>query len=238
MICHKFDLLQHGPRGLAVKTDEVFACFKQHDHVKVYDYSNDTPELKREVFFKNEDKSDMIIENPRGMDVDSDGNIYVADSNSHKLYKFGGDGILKQSVGGCGKGFTELHNPKGVVIADKHVFVCDLFNQRVQCFKCDDLDPVYSIYILKESNICPFHIACDTYTRLYITATNRIYICQLEGNIRNPSKAELKCSIIEYEEENETGSVVRRKFQRIGGIAVKAEGEQKVILVATEIFRP
>ena len=184
----------------------------------------------------------MTIENPRGMATDNDGNIYITDSYSHKLHKFSKDGVHQKSTKGRGKKFGELHSPKGIVIIDiktaerndYYVFVCDLFNQRVQCFDCD-LNFLYTIYIIKKSNLCPFNITYGGRRNpktLYITGTNRIYVCKLSGDLRKPDKAEVQCSVLQYK-DGET----YYKFQRIGGISVIEKEGHGVQLVVYETFQ-
>ena len=213
----------------------MFASFKQDHELKVYNYSGFKPYITQIVILRDERGTIMKMENPRGMARDTEGNIYITDSYSHKLYKFDMSGQLIKSTKTCGKNFGELHCPKGIMFIDNCIFVCDLFNQRVQCFSCADLRPIYAFYILKKSNICPFHIACGTRRSpayLYITGTNRIYICKLSGTIEDPEKVEIICSVVEYKEKEKT-----RKFQRIGGIAVKEYESHSVKLIVSETFQ-
>ena len=224
---------QHGPRALAVTTEgKVLACYKQHHELKVHEHHGEKVSTIPLQYYSI--GHIVTIENPRGMATDDEGNIYITDSQSHKLHKFNKDGIHQGSTKGCGKNFGELHSPKGVAIVDSYVFVCDLFNQRVQCFNCD-LHSLYAIYILKKSNLCPINITCGgrrNPTTLYITGTNRIYVCELSGDLRKPDKAEVRCSVLQYK-DGETDY----KFQRIGGISVIEKEGQCVQLIISETFQ-
>lgn len=223
-----FPILQHGPRALAVRNEEIFACFKHHHQLKVYTYNKDEPVLKEEICLKEKGK-DIIINNPRGMAVD-DEYIYITDSYSHKLYKFTRKGKLIKSVGGCGKRIGELHGPKDITIVGSYIFVCDLFNQRVQCFN-KELDATYAMYNLKESHIFPIHITSVS-THLYIAGTNRIYVCSLTGPLRKP-KVGVVYSVTQYKPEGQP----EKEFERIGGIAVKKYKPDEVLLLVTETFQ-
>jgi hypothetical protein len=232
---------EHGPRAIAVKGNEVFVCFKQHHQVKVYTWGPNErkPTLKRKINLKSRYKWDMIIDNPRGMVIDENGKIIISDSYTHKLYMFDKNGVFLGDIGGCGEKIGKLHNPKGIAEINNHILVCDLFNQRVHVFKFDEtgFEPVNVIRRPQESNIWPCHIACgknfDNNAYLYITGTNRIYVCQLSGAIENP-KVVLKCTITKYK----TSDGIGHKFHRIGGIAVEEDRMKgKATLVVTETFR-
>ena len=179
----------------------------------------------------------MIIDNPRGMVINGRGQIIISDSYTHQLYMFNENGSFISSIGGCGERSGRLHNPKGITVIDNYVFVCDLFNQRVHVFSYDEQEfkPVYAINHFGESNIWPCHIACganfEGTTYLYITGTNRIYVCQLSGGLNNPN-VQFIYSILNYKKEEN-----KHTFKRIGGIAVEENRiNRKAILVVTETF--
>ena len=227
-----------------------------------------TLEHLRKINLKDEQNKRMIIENPRGMsthvespqhgmgtqnDIEKgnrDEKIFIADTNAHKLYKFDITGKFECFVGGCGERPKELHSPKGVVAIDNHVFVCDQFNRRVQCFKCTDLTPCYSIDT-PEENLCPIHIAACTSTfttttaatttttttptrctTLFFTGTNKIYICDLLGTTGGPHKVRVVCMIKSYKEGDK-----EHEFDRIGGIAVSKSEASPRKLIVTETFQ-
>ena len=208
-------------------------CFKQHCEIQKYKYDNNDAKLNETIKLKNESAGYMTIENPRGMATDSSKKIYITDSHSHKLFKFNEQGQLIKCTRGCGNNFGDLHEPKGIVIIKDCVFVCDLLNQRVQCFD-QDLNPLYVIYILQ--SICPFHITCGREinpTRLYISGTNIIYICELSGDLTKPTEltAKERCSMSKYSKNK-----CIYPFQRIGGLAVKESDNDKVQLFVSETF--
>ena len=72
---------------------------------------------------------------PTGVAVDKDGNIYVADVESHRLYKFNSDGKLVKTVGGEGSKTGQFYMPQGIAFSKRNrLFVCDMNNHRIQVF--------------------------------------------------------------------------------------------------------
>ena len=220
---------------MVYKDKEIITCYKQWSHLQVY-----TSKLKEErrINLKNEENTEKFtIENPRGMSVDSDGNLYITDSNTHHLFKFSPTGQLVKKKGGCGKTFGKLHSPKGVVVIKDHVLVCDLFNRRIQSFNRKDLNPEFVFY-LPQKYLCPFHIAYNEgQKRLYITGTNFIYVCELVGDLEVAESLKVLCFIRKYKEENND-----HYLQRIGGVALQGENlvisetfQNSVILLKVEI---
>jgi len=73
---------------------------------------------------------------PKGMSVDSEGNIYLVDALLESVQVFGRDGTLLYTFGQSGGGPGELQLPSGLWIDGKdRVFVADSYNQRVQEFQ-------------------------------------------------------------------------------------------------------
>ena len=73
--------------------------------------------------------------NPSGVAADEDSNIYVTDTESHRLSKFNSDGKLVNSVGGEGGRTGQFRYPHGIALSqDKKLFVCDSYNHRIQVF--------------------------------------------------------------------------------------------------------
>ena len=73
--------------------------------------------------------------NPNGIAVDEDSNIYVSDTESHRLPKFNSDGKLVKSVGGAGDKTGQFNIPRGIAFSkDNKLFICDNLNHRIQVF--------------------------------------------------------------------------------------------------------
>lgn len=75
---------------------------------------------------------------PRGIAVDGDGNVWVTDTGTHRVRKFGPDGTPIAVFGSRGKGPGQFMEPVGIAIgADGSLYVADAGNARVQKFGPD-----------------------------------------------------------------------------------------------------
>lgn len=73
---------------------------------------------------------------PKGMSVDSEGNIYLVDALLEAVQVFGRDGTLRYSFGQTGGGPGQLQLPSGLWIdSSDRVYLADSYNQRVQIFQ-------------------------------------------------------------------------------------------------------
>jgi DNA-binding beta-propeller fold protein YncE len=75
---------------------------------------------------------------PRGIAVDSAGNILVSDSNNHRLQKFSPTGTFLNVIGKRGHGPGEFHEPGGIAVdSGGNIYVADVANRRIQKLKPD-----------------------------------------------------------------------------------------------------
>ncbi|OXM85771.1 S-layer homology domain-containing protein [Paenibacillus rigui] len=75
--------------------------------------------------------------NPSGVAVDSNDNVYVADSSNHRIQKLDSSTSVwsewKKIDGGSGNGLGEFNDPKGVAVDNSgNVYVADSHNHRIQ----------------------------------------------------------------------------------------------------------
>jgi peptidoglycan hydrolase-like protein with peptidoglycan-binding domain/sugar lactone lactonase YvrE len=77
-----------------------------------------------------------LLKNPHGVsNPDSEGNIYVSDTQNNRIEKYDSSGNFVLQWGTLGTAEAEFDHPLGIVIGDNNrVFVADNFNNRIQEF--------------------------------------------------------------------------------------------------------
>jgi DNA-binding beta-propeller fold protein YncE len=75
---------------------------------------------------------------PWGIDIDRNGDVYVADWRNDRIQKFTPDGQFLLKVGASGQGDGEFNRPTGVAVdKDGTIYVADFKNDRLQVFDAD-----------------------------------------------------------------------------------------------------
>ncbi len=72
---------------------------------------------------------------PKGLGVDSDGHVWVADGLFDNIQVFEPDGSVLLVIGGRGSGPGEFWSPTGLDFDDDRVLVADTFNNRIQVLR-------------------------------------------------------------------------------------------------------
>ncbi len=110
---------------------------------------------------------------PRGIAVDSAGNVLVADTGNKRVARFTADGEFIQQYGGAGSLSGQFREPVGIAVdASGNVYVADTWNQRVQKFDAD------FVYLAEwqvvgwegESVVNKPYLAVDSQGNVYVTA--------------------------------------------------------------------
>jgi len=79
------------------------------------------------------------MNNPNGVGIDSDGNVYVADSNNFEIDKYDSEGVPIDSWGSEGTGPGQFSQPNELAVdaANGFVYVVDTPNLRIEKFELD-----------------------------------------------------------------------------------------------------
>jgi tripartite motif-containing protein 71 len=73
------------------------------------------------------------FDSPRGIAIDSAGNILVADTNNGRIEKFSPSGVFISSIGTRGKGHGQFGGPNGLAIDRAgNIYLAEASNHRVQ----------------------------------------------------------------------------------------------------------
>ena len=81
------------------------------------------------------DSEDSQLKGPHSIDIDPEGQVYVADSGNNRVQKFTADGKFITKWGSRGDGDGEFSTPHGVTIdSEDNVYITDMDNFRVQKF--------------------------------------------------------------------------------------------------------
>jgi DNA-binding beta-propeller fold protein YncE len=120
------------PTHLALWRDELYVSDTMNARVVVLDAQ--TGDVLREIGRRGLTVGNLV--RPKGVAVDSEGNLYVVESYYDHLLVFNRQGDFMLPIGGAGKDTGNFYLPAGVwVDPNNRVFVADMFNGRVMAFQ-------------------------------------------------------------------------------------------------------
>ncbi|MGD9345129.1 MAG: PEGA domain-containing protein [Candidatus Aminicenantes bacterium] len=108
------------------------------DKIRVYEYS---PEGTFLGSWGERGSRDGEFGNPKAIDIDKNGFIYIADGANNRIQKFDRDGKFITKWGESGSGVGRFATPSGIAVdKDGLVYVADSMNHRIQVFRISSLD--------------------------------------------------------------------------------------------------
>jgi sugar lactone lactonase YvrE len=126
------------PGGLAIDTRNRFLYVADTELDQVLVYDADSLKLLRKLGTAGQKHTLTTpgdFSKPAGVAVDSEGNLYVADTWNNRIEIFDADGQFVSAFGKAGDGPGYFARPKGVAIdGDGHIWVADGMQDRVQVF--------------------------------------------------------------------------------------------------------
>jgi DNA-binding beta-propeller fold protein YncE len=143
-------------------------------------YTSKTVPLVMANQFGTNGRGNGQLNTPRGVALDSQGNVYVADTLNHRIEKFNRAGQALTTWGTEGSGDGQFKEPMGVAVdAQGNVFVADTWNHRVQKF--DSTGKFVSKWNGQPGFWGPRAIAVDGQGNVYVTDTGNKRIQKFDG---------------------------------------------------------
>jgi len=138
------------PQGLAVvrlNSWEDTTTTGDDDEVTVYGVNSGqnniiyNKSMKSLGIYGMDEKGEQRLNRPHGIAANEKGDVYVADTDNHrvvKLFNPGHDLVFQKSVGEKGSAASQFSEPHGVALDSKGIlYVTDMGNNRVQVFTAD-----------------------------------------------------------------------------------------------------
>ena len=131
-----------GLQDLAVATDGSIATIESgNNRVQKFTSSYDF-DFKVGHYYGFEEGE---IVDPKALDMDLLGNIYVVDQENNLVKRYTTDGEFIEEWGETGDGVGQMEGPKGIAVdASGYVYIADGFNNRVHKFDSDG-DHIFTI---------------------------------------------------------------------------------------------
>jgi predicted membrane-bound mannosyltransferase/sugar lactone lactonase YvrE len=123
---------------------------------------------------------------PRGVAVDSEGNVYVVDTGNKRIVVFSPDGEFLRQIGSGGNLSGQLNEPVGIAVTDGGgIYVADTWNQRIQVFNMNGLylDSWAMSAWYAQTNERPY-LEVDSAGHVYVSDPNAFRILVFSGDGR------------------------------------------------------
>jgi DNA-binding beta-propeller fold protein YncE len=155
---------------------------------------------------------------PRDVEVDANGNVYVADTGNKRVRVYDAEGNYLRDIGSAGSELGQLDEPSGLAIDNENglLYVADTWNRRVSVFNLEGV-PQFAFDVrgwYEDLGNRPY-LALDPQRHvLYVTDPDagRVLVYDGQGNC-----------IGSFGQPSDTPAN-NSQFNTVGGIAVDAEG--------------
>jgi len=154
-------------------------------------------------------KTNLMLNNPKGVVLDKDGNLYIADTENHRIRKVTPGGTISTIAGTGTAGYAgddgaatsaQLNNPKGMAVdSSGNLYIADTDNQRIR-----KVTPAGMISTVAGTGTAgnypgdggpatsaelnsPFGVAVDSDSNLYIADTGNSRIFKVDATSKNIS---------------------------------------------------
>lgn len=127
---------------------------------------------KYNVSFGSSGSGNGFFDEPRGITIDDDGNVFVVDAGNNRVQKFTSNGTYVTQWGEIGSNNNQFNNPIDIVTDSQgNVYVVDAGNYRVQIF---DNDGTWLRQCGTQGNVLgafgqPFGIGIDENDNFYVS---------------------------------------------------------------------
>ncbi|MFA5140503.1 MAG: LamG-like jellyroll fold domain-containing protein [Elusimicrobiota bacterium] len=135
----------HHPQAVASSAGKIYVADTNADKILVFD-AQGLPVAS----FGNTKQVEPYFDKPKAVDVDSAGNMFIADTRHHRVVELSPTGALLLEIGDIrtnkaqnksfhpGKGNGQFRQPSGVAVGqDGKIYVSDTGNRRIQVFSPD-----------------------------------------------------------------------------------------------------
>jgi hypothetical protein len=138
-------------KGVIEKGDGITIIKNPEDPI----YGIKKYDLEEDLKIGREENENYTFFKIRGVAVDHQGNIYVADMGNHRIQKYDSKGKYIKTIGRKGQGPGEFEQPTKIVIDENHggLFVMD--NPKIKCFSQEGIYSNEVIFSRGFSDFCP-----------------------------------------------------------------------------------